>query len=259
MAIRDAAQRARARERVFLVDFQTRTDPLYIEAIGRIRNGDYGEIGLLDALYAGEGFDDPPLTDTIESRLRDLVWVNDIALGGGYFVNAGIHAVDVALWVAGERPLSAVGHSRRARPAPHGDAPDVHSMTFEFPGGLALAYRGEHLRNRHGFSSDCMAYCQRGALTTQYAGHVRIDAHEDAYAGGPVEALYTAGAQRNIDTFHRQVVEGDVSQPTVGPAVDATIATILGRDAAARGTRLTWDEVVKENRRVEPNLSGLRA
>ena len=35
------------------------------------------------------------------------------------------------------------------------------------------------------------------------------------------------------------------------------LATILGREAARKNTKLTWDEVIKENKRLELDYSGL--
>ena len=56
--------------------------------------------------------DDPPLTANIESRLRKLIWDNDIAIGGSYIVSFDIHAIDAALWVVGQRPIAAMGYWR---------------------------------------------------------------------------------------------------------------------------------------------------
>ena len=54
--------------------------------------------------------------------IAPLVWVNDVAIGGSYHVNACIHAVDAGLWVARGRPVSATGSSAVGRPDPHGDS-----------------------------------------------------------------------------------------------------------------------------------------
>ena len=44
----------------------------------------------------------------------------------------------------------------------------------------------------------------------------------------------------------------------IDPSINATLTTILGREAARR-TKLTLDEVLRENRRLEPGLTGLKA
>ncbi|UCE49600.1 MAG: Gfo/Idh/MocA family oxidoreductase, partial [Phycisphaerales bacterium] len=171
LAVLKAAKKASRNKQVFLVDFQTRTDPFIIEAIKRTHAGLIGELGMISSFYTDDAFPDPPLTDNIESRLQRLIWVNDIALGGGQLVAAGIHAIDVALWMAGTNPVAAIGCSRTARPNPHGDAADVYSLTFQFENGLIQNHREEHLRNTHGFNCTCMAFGQHGHTLTNYAGN----------------------------------------------------------------------------------------
>ena len=259
LRIRDAAKRATAGGKVFLCDFQTRTDPFFIEGVRRVRDGAIGEIGLLSSEYNDESFPDPAFTKTIESRLWELIWVNDEALGGSYLVNAGIHAIDVALWIAGERPVSATGASRIVRADPHGDSHDAYSLTYEFANGLVLNHRGEHLRNRSEFRCECIAQGQDGWLESGYTSRVRILGNRAPWRGGDVVNLYRAGAERNIAAFHKAVLAGDASNPTIEPSIDATLVTILGREAARRRTKLTLDELIRENRRLEPDLTGLKA
>jgi len=259
LRIQAAAKKATENKRVFLADFQTRTDPFFIEGVKRAQEGALGRIGLLSSEYNDESFRDPPKTATIESRLQELIWVNDDALGGSYLVNAGIHAVDVALWIAGQMPTSATGASQTVRADPHGDSHDVFSLTYEFPNGMILNHRGEHLKNRSDFRSDCLAQGQDGWLETGYTTRVRILGTRTGWRGGDVVNLYPSGAERNIDTFHKCVTAGVHENPTVAPSVNATLATLLGREAARRRTKLTLDELLHENRRLEPDLTGLTA
>jgi len=259
LMIREASKKASKNKQVFLVDFQTRTDPFFIEAIKRTHDGLIGGLGLLSSFYTDEAFPDPPRTSNIESRLQSLIWVNDIALGGGQLVCAGIHAVDVALWIAGTHPVSAVGCSRIARRDPHGDSADVYSVTYEFENGLILNHRGEHMRNTHGFQCSCFAFGQDGYLETNYTGKVSIRGNKGGYRGGELTNLYVDGIRRNLDTFHNSIVNGIYDNPTVQPGIDSTLATILGREAAGSNTKVTWDEMVGENKKIEVDLTGLRA
>ncbi|NQV34569.1 MAG: Gfo/Idh/MocA family oxidoreductase [Phycisphaeraceae bacterium] len=252
------SRQAHVKRKVFLVDFQTRTDPYFIEGIKRVQDGLIGPIGMISSEYNDESFSDPAFTANVESRLQHLVWVNDVDLGGSYLVNAGIHAIDVALWIAQGVPVSAMGSSRRMRRNPHGDSHDVYSLTYEFANGMILNHRGEHLKNLHEFRSDCFAQGADGYIETGYTSRVRSLAKSGGYRGGNVENLYRAGAERNIDTFHKSVINSHYDNPTVEPSVNATMATILGREAAARKTKLTWDELLKENKRLDPDLSGLK-
>jgi predicted dehydrogenase len=258
LKIAEMARKASRDNKVFLVDFQTRTDPFYIEAIKRVRNGIIGKLGLISSEYNEEGFEDPPKTSNIESRLQHLIWTNDNELGGSLLVNAGIHAIDVALWIAGRNPISAMGSSRIARRQPHGDSHDVYSITYEFADGLILNYHGEYLKNRSEYCCDCFAQGQEGYLETRYTGRVRILGNRGGYRGGEMANLYTRGAERNIDSFHKCVTKGIYDNPTVEPSVNATLATILGREAAERNTKLTWADVIRENKKLEVDLTGLK-
>jgi len=259
LRIQQAAKKATAAKKVFLCDFQTRTDPFFIEGVKRVQEGAIGRIALLSSEYNDESFRDPPKTANVESRLQELIWVNDDDLGGSYIVNAGIHAIDVALWIASQRPASAMGASQIGRSDPHGDSHDVFSITYEFPNGMILNHRGEHLKNRSEFRSDCLAQGSDGVLETGYTSRVRILGNRTGWRGGDVVELYPRGAERNIDAFHKSVIAGDTTNPTIEPSINATLTTILGREAARRRTRLTFDEVLKESRRLAPDLSGLKA
>jgi hypothetical protein len=130
-------------------------------------------------------------------------------------------------------------------------------MTYQFENGMIMNHLGEHLKNRFGFRSDCFAQCQHGYMETGYTGKVQILGNSGGYRGGDVVELYTRGAERNIDTFQKSILAGDFSNPTIEPGVNATLTAILGREAGNRNTMLTWNQLLKENKRLEVDTSGL--
>jgi hypothetical protein len=71
--------------------------------------------------------------------------------------------------------------------------------------------------------------------------------------------LYEAGVQRNVAEFYRNITEGRCENLTVKRAVDGHLTAILGREAAYHQGRLTMDELLKENKRLKLNLSGLKS
>jgi len=257
--IGELGRQATKAKRVFLVDFQTRTHPLFIEAIRRVHAGGLGKIGLIWSDYTDNGFRDPPLGKTIEGRLRGLTWVNDVALGGGNLVAAGVHAVDVALWVAGRAPVRAAGCSRASRAKPHGDTHDVYSITYELPDGAIWTHRGEHVANVYGFTCTCRAFGHGAYFEGSYDGRTFVRGGKQPYKGGTVENLYRAGIEANLNAFHKSVTAGVYDNPTVEPSVRSTLACILGRDAARANGQLTWQDMMKANRRIEADLTGLKA
>lgn len=257
-AVEAAARKASASKRVFLVDYQVPTDPHNIEVARIVRAGGLGKLLSLNSHYFTGQFADPPKTETLESRLRGLIWCNDVAVGGGYHVNACIHAVDAALWLAGQRPVSAMGLSRIGRPDPHGDSHDVFQLLLEFENGVLLSHRGKHLNNLTGFDVACVAQGETGYAQLGYGGRVFVKSPDNVY-DGEVQNLYEAGAVRNIARFYQLVVQGDYANDTVPRAIDGALATILGREAALRRSKLTMEQLLKENRRLEVDLGGLRA
>lgn len=257
LAIGELGKKATNRKQVFFIDFQVPTDPFNIETVKRYKEGLIGETGMLSSFYTDEAFPDPPKTKTVESRLRNLIWVNDIDLGGGFLVNAGIHAVDAALWLAGRPPVSAMGSSRIVRDRPHGDTADVYSITYGFDSGLIQNHRGEHLKNTHGFTCNCIAYGQDGFAEIGYQGKAWIRGNKGGYRGGEVKDLYVQGINRNLERFEKEVRQKQYENPTVRTGVNSTLATILGREAGKRNALITWDEMIAEKRRIEPDLTGL--
>jgi predicted dehydrogenase len=258
LEVEAAAKKAGANQRVFLVDYQVPTDPANVEVVRRISSGEIGPVLALNSHYFAGMFADPPKTATLESRFRSLVWCNDVAVGGGYHVNACIHAVDAALWIAGQRPVSAMGYSRVGRPDPHGDSHDVFQLTFEYANGILHSHRGKHLNNLTGFDVVCQAQGQKGFGQIGYGGKVSVKGSEDGY-NGEVKDLYEAGAVRNIAKFCECVVEGRTQNDTVRRAIDGALATILGREAGLRRRKVTMEELLTEKKRLDVDLTGLKA
>ena len=222
LEIEAAAKRAGAQSRCFLVDYQLPTDPHNREVMKRVEAGAIGAVAAVNSHYFAGLFPDPAFTANLESRLRSLIWCNDVAVGGGYHVNACIHGVDAALWVTGNRPVAAMGLSRRMRPDPHGDSHDAFSILFEFADGQMVSHRGKHLNNQSGFDVVCQIQGQTGYAQTTYGGKVVLKGPEEHY-DGQVDNLYEAGAARNIATFYETVVAGRFDNPTVRRAVDGAL------------------------------------
>jgi len=259
LAIEAAGKLATTKQRCFYVDYQMPTDPINIEVAKRIREGGLGPIAQITTVGICGGFADPPKTANIESRLRGLVWVNDVALGCDYIGNYDIHAIDAALWVLGKRPVAAMGASRICRADPHGDGRDVCSVVYDYADGLVHNHFGQALKNNTDGELSCRVFGQTANALVNYWGKAYVRGGAKHYPGGPVENLYAAGAARNIAAFHQNVCEGRFENETARRAVDGVLTCILGREAAARRTRLTMDELLKENKRLEVDLTGLKA
>ncbi|MFI5006606.1 MAG: Gfo/Idh/MocA family protein [Solirubrobacterales bacterium] len=258
--VEETGRRATEKGRCFLVDLQTRTDPFYREAIKRVQYGDIGRVICGEATYfCGPTWEaqakwllDKP--DDPEVRLR--AWGLDRVLSGDVITEQNIHALDVATWVLDAAPLNAVGSGgRKARTA--GTCWDHFSVSFTFPEDVLITFSSKQLGD--GWDDICCRiYGTEGTLDTHYFDEVSIRGRLP-YRGGKIANLYTDGAISNIATFHDSIARGDWSNPTVAPSVRSNLTTILGRTAAWRGGRVSWDEMMSANDELKADLSGLRS
>jgi predicted dehydrogenase len=171
--------------------------------------------------------------------------------------NFDIHAIDAALWITGQRPTSCVGAGRICRPNPQADSHDLFFLTYQCANGLLWSHQSYHIPD-HGRGLVCNVNGELASGQISYWGTSFLRGGPKNYGGGEVVNLYEQGAVRNIAAFHRLILEGHYDNPTVRQAVDGVLITILGREAGDRNVRLTMDEILKENKKLEVDLSGLK-
>ena len=260
MKVEESAKQAAGKNRCFLVDFQTRTDPLYREAIGRAQAGDIGAIISGEATYVcgptwgaqAKFLQENP--GSPESRLR--AWGLDRALSGDIITEQNIHAIDVATWILDKAPVRAYGTGgRKAREA--GDCWDYFSVIYIFPDEVVVTFHSK----QYGRGVDdicCRMYGTEGFIDTHYFAEVLIRG-KVPFEGGKTDNMYTNGAVRNIAAFYDSIARRDFSNPTVAPSVRSNLTTILGRTAAYKKAETTWDEMMRANEKFEPGLAGLKS
>lgn len=260
--ISKSAKEAAAKKLSFLVDFQTRAHPAFIEAVRRVHGGALGEIVFGEAAYHAdcpfEQWYDLVRNDpgNPESRLR--AWGLDRALSGDMITEQDIHTLDVMSWVMGVPPLHAVGTGGlRARPK-IGTCWDHFVVHYEYPGRVGIGFSGrqfkgygtpEGIRNR--------MFGSKGVLETEYGGAVLIRG-ADYFNGGKTPEIYESGAAANIAAFHRAITDGRPDQSTAAPSVQSDLVSILGRKSAYENRFVTWEELLKDEERLIPDLTGLK-
>jgi predicted dehydrogenase len=255
LTIAEAGRKATENNLVFLVDFQTRANELYREALRRVHRGDLGKLVLGEAHYpwAGGGRGQPA-TDP-EAQLRQ--WYYILPLSGDFIVEQSIHSLDVATWIINADPIRAMGAGgRKLRPA--GSIWDHFAVNYWFPGDVVLSFTCVQSIPMMRDEITCRVYGSEGYIATDYFGEVFIRGN-DPYRGGNVGNLYTTGAQTNIREFHQSITEQTYANPTVAPSVRSNLTAVLGREAGYRGGELTWKALLRERKKLEPNLQGLKS
>ncbi len=254
-----AAKQATQKQRCFLVDYQLPHDPACIEVAARVRDGGLGTLVHVASFgIAWQAWPDPPLGKNIESRLRGEIWLSDTALSGDTIVSYDIHIIDGVVWTLGKRPTGACGRSRTCRADPHGDRTDAASVIYELGDGTLWTHVTQSVNNNIDITTLSASICGTQATAhLQYGGKNYVRGGTKHYSGN-CGNLFEEGVVRNIAEFHRNILEGRCENPTAQRAVDGTLTAILGREAAARRCFLTMDELIKENKRLEVNLEGMK-
>ena len=258
-----SGRKASRNKKCFLVDFQTRADEFYIEALKRVRDGAIGDFVFGEAIYHagcpfGRMYDTwRKAPDDSENRLR--AWGLDKILSGDIITEQNIHTLDVMSWIMDSEPVYAVGTGgRKVRPV--GTCNDHFTLMFEYPNNIGITFSSKQI-DGHGTQPDGIRnrmFGSKGVLETEYGGLVIIRG-ENFYRGGKSPGIYKDGAVTNIKTFYNSIAQGKYDNPTVAPSVRSNLVTILGRTAAYTKRKVTWKRLLKKPEKLDANLKGLKA
>lgn len=239
--IKAAADKAKGKLS-FWVDFQTRADPTYQEAIRRVKENAIGQLVSGQVYYvAGRlGVQKMPNDSARDFRLRN--WVFDKALSGDIIVEQNIHVIDVANWIIGAAPVAAYGTGGRKARTDVGDCWDHFLVTFYYPNDVRMAFSsGQYLK---GYSDLCVRiFGNRGTIDTHYNGPVSITG-DNPWPGKSTGGIYHSGALNNAKAFIQSI---ERSKP-INNGHESALSTqscVLGRTAAYQQKEVTWEAVDK--------------
>ena len=256
-SIAASGKKAPEKKLCFLVDFQTRPQPFYQEALKRVHEGAIGDFVFGEASYhCGRlGIKAPP--GTSEARLHN--WVFDKALSGDIITEQNIHALDVMNWVHQRPPLHAFGTGGRKVRLDVGDCWDYFTGHFQYPNNVGMVFSSRQFEG-HGTPEGilCRMFGTQGVLETAYGGNVMIRG-PNFYRGGNTGQIYLEGATANIATFHQSIAGGAFDNPTVPVSVQSNLVTLLGRKAAYTNSLVTWEAMLADTTPLDGKLEGLKA
>jgi myo-inositol 2-dehydrogenase/D-chiro-inositol 1-dehydrogenase len=261
-SVEDSGRRATGKKLVFLIDFQTRANAFFIEAVKRVHEGAIGKFAFAEAFYHA----DVPFEwmypylqgENVPAENKLRAWGLSRALSGDIITEQNIHTLDVASWIMNGPPLYAHGTgARTVRPV--GEIYDHFVVNYQYPDNVAVSFTSRQFAG-HGTAPEGIrnrVFGTKGVLETEYGGQVVIRG-ENFYRGGKTPDIYEEGAVNNIATFYDSITKGEHGNPTVAPSVLSNRVTILGRKAAYENRTVTWDEILKNDERFAPELAGLK-
>jgi myo-inositol 2-dehydrogenase / D-chiro-inositol 1-dehydrogenase len=259
-SITETGLAARKQGLTFLVDFQTRANEFFVEAVRRVHAGAMGDICFGESSYHAERLKIKSPPGTPEARLQN--WVFDQALSGDIIVEQNIHTLDVMSWTMKDSPpLRCTGVAGRHVRIDVGDASDHYSLVYEYPNQVGVCFSSRQF-DAHGEPGGITnrMFGTKGVFLGKYGGDVMIRGGKDTfYRGGATTAIYKEGAVANIKAFHELVLNKDARNVTLEPSVTSNLVAILGRVAAQEKRSVTWTELLAAKKKTVADLSGLLA
>jgi len=261
--IAESGKKTTKKKLCLLVDFQTRANEYFIEAINRVHNEAIGDFAFGESSYhAGSPWKNvydilKANPNNAENRLH--AWGLDRAFSGDTITEQNIHTIDVMNWIMNEPPLFAVGTGGHKVRTDQGNCWDHFALTFQYRNNVGITYSSrqfegygsvpDEIRNR--------MFGSKGVLETEYGGQIIIRG-ENFYRGGKTNDIYKQGVDNKIAAFYKNITEGKFENYTVAPSVQSNKITILGRTAAYEGQPVYWHQIVNTDERLEPKLIGLK-
>jgi predicted dehydrogenase len=256
--IAKAGQKATSKKKCFFVDFQTRANNFYREAVKRVHYGDIGQIGFGEACFNGGDVWNSwnPVEHFLEANpnnpeARLKAWGMDKVLSGDILIEQCIHTIDVATWILDADPVSSYGAGGR-KYYKHGDIWDCFAIAYRFPGNVPVLVNAKQFGE--GYSDiGCRIYGLKGTIDTHYGGNVSIRG-SNPYKGGQTGNLYPEGTAANIAEFYNNISNARFTNPTVAPSVRSNLASILGRIGSYKRREVSWNEMIQENEKLESDV-----
>ncbi len=262
LTIEQLGKKATEKKQVFLIDFQTRATPFFIEALEKVHAGDMGGVVFGEAIYHGGwpfgGHADAVRKNPNDPEVKLRAWGMCKILSGDIITEQFIHSLDVMNWVMQKPPQSATGDCG-LKTHDLGTCSDNFTGLFRYDDKVSFTFNGMQFNDEGSQPGGIRvrAFGQSGVFEGEYGGNVMIRGPK-MYRGGKCPGIYAEGAKTNIADFHKRVTESRFDNPTVAPSVQSNLITILGRTAAYSGDIVTWGKLLASKEKLEADLRGLK-
>lgn len=255
-----AAKVAKAKNLKVGVGLQRHHQACYQDFIGRIHDGQIGEIRALRVYWNGGGVWDPRKTreevkSEMEYQMRNWYYYNWLC--GDHINEQHIHNLDIGNWIMQKHPVSAIGMGgREVRKDPkYGEIFDHFAVQYTYDDGTVMFSECRHIRN-----------CWNSVTEHAHGTNGRID-----LSSNPRACKITWGNSGNVEAFKGendnpyQVEHNDLfsairknteySEAEYGAM--STMTAILGRMCTYSGKEITMDKALLEGPQIVPNPADL--
>ncbi len=247
--------------------FQIRYATPYMEMAKRIQRGDIGEIVTVQLYYFSSGAAIIPHEGMSydEMRIRNHYHFHEIS--GGCYLDQAIHMIDTCNWILGTTPLYAIGEGGRKGGPDFGNAWTNYQVIYKYPDDINVSVHSSKFANV--FGDVCARFVGTdGIAEAHYSGGVFINGRYQ-WDSGIVrsaseltpESIAQGLSSSSLDDADLNKGKAFIDSITSGRFLNqlqsgchSTLTAILGREAASRQERVTWDELIYTPHQIDPNL-----
>ena len=248
--------------------FQIRYASPFIEMINRIQQGAIGDIVNVQLYYLSSGVGIIPINKMSFDEYRIRNHYHFHAISGGTLLDQGIHILDVCNWALQSHPIQAIGVGGSKAGAEFGDAWNNYQIIYEYANNISVSIHTTQVGPE--FGDVCTRFIgSKGIAEAHYSGGVFISGDNPWDSGVPrhgtsvpteeqrksgvfLSALQDADANKEI-AFIKSIETGNYINH-LQSGCESTLTALLGREAAIRRERISWDELILSGEKIDPNL-----
>ncbi len=251
---------AKAKNLAVAVGLQRHHEPIYVETIKRLQDGELGRIIATRCYWNNDGVWVRPRQDgqtEMEYQMRNWYYFNWLC--GDHINEQHIHNLDVINWLMGGHPTVAQGQGgRQVRTGKEfGEIYDHHFVEFSYEKDgerSVLLSQCRHIPNTWSSVAE-YAHCSDGWCNIgdgkffDYKGNLKWEFDRKG-GDGKRKNLHDGHQDEHHDLF-ATLRKGEI--PNEGEyGAHSTMTSILGRLATYSGKEITWDEAIKSELCISP-------
>lgn len=248
-----AAEVAKQKNLKVGVGLQRHHQPCYQDIIGKIHDGEIGEILATRVYWNGGGVWEPRRTreqckTEMEYQMRSWYYYNWLC--GDHITEQHIHNLDVGCWVKNDFPVKANGMGgRQVRVDPrYGEIYDHHAVEYTFADGSVMISQCRHIGNTWSSVSEHVHGTKGMADLSGNPRSCRIVKPDGKYEfNGNTKTPYQI---EHDDLFH--AIRNDISYSEAENGAKSTMVAVLGRMCTYSGKELSWDQAINSKISIMP-------
>jgi predicted dehydrogenase len=245
-----AAQKAKEKKLSIVSGFCLRYDAGNRAVVGKILNGDIGEIKTISTFRnGGELWYNPRQPDWTDMTNQMRNWYYYNWLSGDFIVEMTVHSLDMMSWAMNDKmPLKATGTGGRQvrTDEKFGNIFDHFAIEFEYANNVKAFHFARQQEKTTG-RNNVEVYGTNGLAVINVGRDQQIIGKSPWKYTGPTNDMY----QQEHDELFASIRSGKPKNDGEWMANSSMIA-VLGRMAAYTGQTLTWEQAINSNETIGP-------